>query len=191
MTNNTEIYNTYHKLVFGQVMKMVKNYHDTEDVTSEVFRKIVRLNSKPETRFDGDKSAFGTWLRTIVISVTLDFFKTNHQDRFTAVSDFVNGEGSEAFQFDAPQAKSPEKLMTENELKMRIIKAFRELKPKYRKVAMLYFMREQSYQEISDFVNVPIGTVKGMLSRARKELQRELKGLYNFEPVAEEELAMS
>ena len=187
MTDNTKIFNTYHKLVFGQVMKMVKNYHDAEEVTSEVFRKIVRLNSKDSTRFDGEKSAFGTWLRTIVVSVTLDFFKTNHQDRFTAVSDFVNDEGSEAFQFEAPSTKTPEKLMIQSEMKERIVEAFAELKPKYREIATLYFMEEMSYEEIANEVDVPIGTVKGMLSRARKKLQTDLKGLYTFKP----EMAMS
>lgn len=187
MTNNTEIFNTYHKLVFGQVMKMVKHYHDAEDVTSEVFRKIVRLNSKDSTRFDGEKAAFGTWLRTIVVSVTLDFFKTNHQDRYTAVSDFVNGEGSEAFQFESPTTKTPEKLMIDDELRERIDEAFYGLKPKYRKVASLYFIHGHDYADIADMVKVPIGTVKGMLSRARKQLQEELTELHTNKP----ELAMS
>jgi RNA polymerase sigma factor (sigma-70 family) len=173
---NTEIFNAYHKLVFGQVMKMVKNYHDAQDVTQNVFRKIVSLNSKDSTRFDDEKSAIGTWVRTIVVSVVLDFFKTNHQDRFMQVSDYVNREGDEFFQFEIPSNKTPEKIMIEDEMKQRRLKAFRGLKPKYREIAELYFENEYSYKEIADELDIPIGTVKGMLSRARKELQKELKG---------------
>jgi RNA polymerase sigma-70 factor (ECF subfamily) len=188
---NTEIFNQYHKLVFGQVMKMVKNYHDAQDVTQNVFRKIVSLNAKESTRFDVEKSAIGTWVRTVVVSVVLDFFKTNHQDRFMQVSDYVNKEGDEFFQFETPSNKTPEKIMVEDEMKTRIIKAFRGLKPKYRKMATMYFMNELSYDEIATQVNVPIGTVKGMLSRARKELQKELKGMYTFKAVREPEVALS
>ena len=187
MTDNTKIFNTYHKLVFGQVMKMVKNYHDAEEVTSNVFKKIVGLNSKDSTRFDEDKAAIGTWIRTIVVSVTLDFFKTNHQDRFIAVSDFRNDEGSEAFQFEAPSTKTPERVMIEGELRERLDLAFYSLKPKYRKVATLYFIHGHDYADIADMVDVPIGTVKWMLSRARKNLQTELNGLYSFKA----EVAMS
>ena len=177
---NTEIFNAYEKLVFGQVMVMVRNYQDAQDVTQNVFKKIVSLNLKGSTRFNDDDSALGTWVRMIVVHVTLDFFKTNHQDRYKYVSDFVNDDGNDIFQFEAPATKTPEKIMVEDELKQRLLKAFRGLKPKYRKMATLYFMRELSYEEIATQVNVPIGTVKGMLSRARKELQKDLKGMYVF-----------
>jgi RNA polymerase sigma factor (sigma-70 family) len=173
---NTKIFNEYQKLIFGQVMVMVKNYQDAQDVTQNVFKKIVSLNSKDSTRFNDDDSALGTWIRMIVVHVTLDFFKTNHQDRYKYVSEFVNDDGNDAFQFDAPSAKTPEKIMIEDEMKQRRLKAFRGLKPKYREIAELYFVNEYSYKEIAEELDVPIGTVKGMLSRARKELQKELKG---------------
>jgi len=129
------------------------------------------------TQFDAEKSALPSWVRTVTNSVVLDYFKTNHQDKYKAVSDFVAQDGSEIFQFNGV-AKSPDKLMENDELKERLLKAFRGLKPKYRKIATLYFIREYEYTEISEMLNVPMGTVKGMISRARVKLQKELDGLY-------------
>jgi RNA polymerase sigma-70 factor (ECF subfamily) len=158
-------------------MVMVKNYQDAQDVTQNVFKKIVSLNLKDSTRFNDDDSALGTWIRMIVVHVTLDFFKTNHQDRFKYVSDFVNDDGTDAFQFDAPTAKTPEKIMINNELKTKLDEAFYNLKPEYRKIASMFFIHQYDYRDIADMLDIPIGTVKGMLSRARKVLQKDLKGL--------------
>jgi RNA polymerase sigma-70 factor (ECF subfamily) len=180
---NTKIFNDYNKLVFGQVMVMVKNYEDAQDVTQNVFKKIVSLNSKESTRFNDEKAAIGTWIRTIVVHVTLDFFKMNHPERQKLVSEFVNDDGNDIFQFDAV-AKTPEKVVMEDELKQRLLKAFRGLKPKHRKIAMMYFMREYSYEEIANELDIPMGTVKGLLSRAKKELQKQLSGMYDFKKEA-------
>lgn len=180
------IYKEYHSQVFNHVLRVVKNHHDSEDVVIDVFDKVRKLNEKDSTRFNENKSSLGTWMHTVTNSVILDFFRTNHQDRYKAVSEFVDADGKEIFTFASPENTRADAELLTDELHKKIAKAFRSLKPKYRKIAVLYFLRELEYTEIAELLNVPMGTVKGMLSRARQKLQEGLEDVYTLKPVKAE-----
>jgi RNA polymerase sigma factor (sigma-70 family) len=66
------------------------------------------------------------------------------------------------------------------EIKGKINNAIDKLDVKYRRVAILYFLWEYEYSEIAIILNVPMGTVKGMLSRSRAKLQDSLKDTYTL-----------
>jgi len=180
------IYNETHSEVLNHVRRtLLNNKDDVENVTMDVYIKIQKLIRKPETRFDENKSSLNTWVHTVTNSVILDFFRTNHQDRYTAVSDFADGEDEEKsyFVFEPPQNSNADQKVLDAELHSRVAKAFRSLKPKYRRVAIMFFLRELRYEEIAENLNVPMGSVKGMLSRARQVLQEELEGVYRLKSV--------
>ena len=166
-----QIYEKFYSQTFNTVRQMVKDTHDAEEVTADVFVKVNRLLPT----FDESKSAFTTWLYTITKSVVLDFFKTNHQDRFKAVSDFVTREGNDVFSFNT--SERADDLVRKQENEAQIAKAFRSLKPKYRKVAILFFLRQNSHAEICEVLDLPLGSVKGMISRAKDVLQEQLAGM--------------
>jgi len=181
------IYREYHQRVFDYVKSVVKYHEDAEDVTTDVFAKLMNNYSKSATRYnserkgkDGRTSTLSSYIHTVTNKIILDFFRTNHQDRFTAVSDFVNTEGNETFQFNSVSKNTPQKLMENSEMNTEILKAFRGLKPNQKRIATLYFRNEFSYKEIGDMLDIPLGTVKGMLSRARQELQNQLNDLYGM-----------
>jgi RNA polymerase sigma-70 factor, ECF subfamily len=154
----------------------INNIHDAEQLTTDVFIKAERLYNT----FDAQRSNLNTWLRTITNSAIIDYYRTDHSDKYMAVSDFVNHEtGEETFQFTSNKENNADFLTENAELSAKILKAFRGLKPKYRKIAMLYFVREKEYAEIAEICNVPMGSVKGMISRCREMLQDELQGLYH------------
>ena len=94
-----------------------------------------------------------------------------------------NDEEKSYFNFVAPEQSKADNEVLTKELHGKIAKAFRTLKPKYRKIAILYFLRDLPYVEIAEIVNVPMGTVKGMISRARQKLQAELGNVYNMKAV--------
>ena len=181
-----QIFRDYQTQVFNHALRVVKNHHDAEDVAMNVFIKIQKLNDKDSTRFDENKSSLSTWVHTVTNSVILDFFRTNHQDKYKAVSEFVDSEGKEIFTFVAPESTRADSEVLTSELHSKIADAFRTLKPKYRKIAILYFLRGREYSEIADIMNVPMGTVKGMLSRSRAKLQESLQGVYKLNPVKTE-----
>ena len=178
-----QIFNETHVQVLNHVRRVVRHEHDSEDVTSDVYVKIEKLMRKESTQFNEDKSSLSTWVHTVTNSVILDFFRTNHQDRYKAVSEFVDSEGKDIFTFIAPENSRADNEVLRKELHSKIAKAFRTLKPKYRKIAILFFLRGMEYSEIADLLNVPMGTIKGMLSRARQKLQAELGNVYNMKAV--------
>lgn len=171
-----KVYIENRQMVFNHVMSIIKNYHDSEEVCNDVFLKMIRLNANPKTAFNPELSALRTWIRTITNSVVLDYFRTNHQDRYKAVSEFVNEEGQETFSFESPKSTQADTDVLSSETKADINSAIESLDVKYRRIAILYFLWQYEYNEIADILNVPMGTVKGMLNRCRAKLQLSLKG---------------
>ena len=180
-----QIFNKYHSVVLHHTIKVVKNQHDAEDVAMNVFIKIQKLNDKDSTRFDENRSSLSTWVHTVTNSVILDFFRTNHQDHYKAVSDFADGDDEDKtyFSFVAPESTRADSMILASEIKDKVNAAIDGLKINYRRVAILYFLWDLPYTEISDIVNVPMGSVKGMLNRSRTKLQEALKGVYDLKQV--------
>lgn len=177
MTTIEKVFNNCHEQIFNHAIGVVKNFHDAEDIRNDVYVKIQRLRSSDYDESKGTE--LSSWVHTITNSVILDFFRYNkYQDKYKAVSDFVDKESKEFFEFVAPENSRADKLTLENELHDKIRKAFSSMKPKYRMIAKLYFLNDLPYTEIAELVDVPMGTVKGMLSRARAKLQEHLAESY-------------
>jgi RNA polymerase sigma-70 factor (ECF subfamily) len=180
-----KVYIENRQSVFNHVMFIVKNHHDSEEVTNDVFLKMIRMNEKPQTAFNADKSALTTWIRTITHSVILDYFRTNHQSHYKAVSDLISdGQGEKDenkvyYQFVAPKSTQSDELVLTSEIKGKVDAAINKLDMKNYKVAILYFLWEYEYHEIAAILNVPMGTVKGMIYRIRAILQGSLKEVYS------------
>jgi len=166
------IFSEYQTQVFNYVNWKLGNQHDAEDVTQAVFIKVNRLLKT----FNADLSAFPTWLRNITNSVLIDFIRTNHSEKYKAVSDFVNSEGNNNFQFANPE--KADQIMENTELSERLDGAFYNLNPEYRRIATMYFVHEYKYEEIAEILKIKLGTVKGMISRSREMLKNELKDLH-------------
>ena len=179
-----QIFNQTYSDVLNHVKRVVKHQHDAEDVSMDVYIKIQKLMDKESTRFDENKSSLSTWVHTVTNSVILDFFRTNHQDKYQAVSNFVADDEKEEnkvyFHFVAPSSANADQKVFNDEFHKRVRKAFSTLKPKYRMIAKLYFLNDLPYNEIAELLDIPMGSVKGMLSRARAKLQTELQGFYGF-----------
>jgi RNA polymerase sigma-70 factor (ECF subfamily) len=166
--------------IFNYVNWKLRNVHDSEDLTATIFTKAHRLiyAKNSDHKFNSAKSDIKTWLRTIANCAIIDFYRTDHSDKYLAVSDFVNAEGNEVFQFMASKTENADFNIENDVLKARLKKAFSTLKPKYRRIAILYFLNDRDYSKIAEMCNVPMGTVKGMINRVREMLQTELADLY-------------
>jgi len=144
--------NLYKGRIFSFVYRMVRNYHDAEDITFDTFVKCFRSLS----RFDTSRK-FTTWLFTIAHNTTRDFFRKNKQ---------------EYEYFDETHA-APDNLIEEFEKKKkmeRIDHCLAQLPPIDRELVILFHHEEHTYVEISDILDLPITTIKTRLHRARKKL---------------------
>lgn len=177
-------FNQCHEQIFNHALRVVKNFHDAEEIRSNVYLKIHKLKCAEYNKSKGTE--LSSWVHTVTNSVILDFFRTNHQDRYKAISDFIDNEGNDLFEFVAPKNASADDKVLTAEVQERIVSAFRGLKSDYRRIATLYFIREYDYNEIADMLNVPLGTVKGMINRSRTKLQEALKGMYSLKAVKAE-----
>ena len=148
-----KLLNLYKGRIFSYILRMVKNYHDAEDLTFDTFIKCFKsLNSYDRTK------RFSTWLFSIAHNTTIDFFRKNKveyeyiDERYASNTDFVQ----------------------EYEIKKKMEKidhALTELAPIDRELVLLFHKEEYSYQEISDIVHLPVTTIKTRLHRARKRLR--------------------
>jgi len=164
-----KIYSENYSDTLNYINWRINNSEIAEELTNDVFVKV----HKHLANFDESQSTFSTWLRNITNNTVIDHFKTNHYGRnFTMSSDFSNDNGIDEFQFVADAEADSE--MNREELSAKIMKSFRGLKPKYRKIAVLFFMNQKSYKEIAEILDVPMGTVFGMIHRCRAMLQTSL-----------------
>ena len=156
----------YQKRVYYTVMQVVMNHDDADDILQDTF---IKAYTKLET-FDSSYP-FYPWLYRIAINTSL-----NHQKkkaRLRAVSlDEVDGNNNHA-----DLAESPSQMfdVEENELVRNLKKALSKIPDEQRTVFILRVQDGLSYQEISDTMNISIGTVMSRLSRARDKLRNLLQ----------------
>jgi RNA polymerase sigma-70 factor (ECF subfamily) len=166
------IYHKYYKQVYYFILGKVNNQaHIAEELTNDVFMKAKEHLEK----YDVYLAKLNTWLFTIAKNTVIDHFRTAHADKYISVDNFVDSEtGRETFQI----ADNNETDNVENdELSTAIQRAMYSLKPKYRRIAELFFMEQKKYDEIAEILDIPMGSVKGMINRVRAMLQESLQGV--------------
>jgi len=169
-TSFEKIYSKYYSSVLNSINFRVHNLTVAEDITADVFVKVY----KHLADFDSTKSALGTWIRNISNNSVIDYFRAEKNNKLKiSTTDICDEDGKEYYQFVSESRADLE--VDRNEFMSNVGKAFRTLRPNYRKVAVLYFLRDKPYNEIAEICNIPLGSVKGMIARCRAKLQVELK----------------
>lgn len=164
----TELMKRYRDSIYFMLLKMVNNKDDAEDLTIEAFGKaFVRLDQYTPTY------AFSTWLFRIASNNCIDFLRKKRMQLLS-----IDGEDDDANSINVDlQSKSldpeQEAIKKQKELIMREVVG--KLKPRYKILIELRYFKEFSYEEISQELDMPLGTVKAQLYRAREVLQGIMK----------------
>jgi RNA polymerase sigma-70 factor (ECF subfamily) len=138
---------------------MLNNADDAEDVLQDVFIQVHHsLNS-----YDSSKGAFSTWLHRITVNRCLN--RRRHWTFFTARLDEIPEHNLPATTISEGQRADIESVQ----------QAINGLSIKLRAVIILRFYWELSYAEISEILNLPLGTIKSRLNLALQTLQSNLK----------------
>ena len=148
------------------IIKRITN-EQNEDLEQEVYTKIWKNSDKYE-----EKGVLNAWIRTISANLSKDYLKSSQKK----LSDNTTNDET-VFEFVADKKETPESLMLKRERQQMITEAINKLKPKFKEVIMLYEIENQSYEEISQKIKCPIGTVKSRLYNAKKELAVMLENL--------------
>jgi len=165
-----ELLGRYRDSIYFMLLKMVNNPSDAEDLTIEAFGKAFRHIDQYTPNF-----AFSTWLFKIATNNCIDFIR---RKRGSTISlDQSLDEDESITPSDTIRSDSPDPEMTM--IREQKVKALRDivnkLKPRYRKLVELRYFEELSYEEIAGELNLPIGTVKAQLFRARELLSNILR----------------
>ncbi len=152
--------NRYRDSIYYMLLKMVNNPSDAEDLTIEAFGKAFRNIETYEPRF-----AFSTWLFMIATNNCIDFIRKKHSspiplDQVQVGMDSITIN----IQSDLPD---PEEALINDQKIATLRKIVNQLKSPYREIIELRYYKEYSYEEISNELNIPIGTVKAQLYRAK------------------------
>ncbi len=155
----------YQKNIYFMVRKMIVDHSDANDIVQDTFVKAY-LNLH---RFD-EQYPFYPWLHRIAINTTLNF-----QTKISRVKEtFTNSEDNKVRQL-ALNNENPLEEIIESEMKEKVTEALQLLPFDQRMIFILRTSEELSYQEISDRLNISIGTVMSRLSRARSKLKNLLQ----------------
>jgi len=159
----------YKIAVHNLVYRMVKDKQEAEDLTQETFIKAFK--SLPSFN---EEYAFSTWIFKIATNNCIDFFRKRKLKTYS-LDKPIQYKTSE-FQQDHPDPDlNAEKTILARERNELITQAINSLPSKYYEAIELRHRQEKSYEEISEMLNLPLGTVKARIFRAREMLNKALK----------------
>lgn len=155
--------NRYWDSIFYMLLKMVNNPVDAEDLTIEAFGKAFRSIESYEPRF-----AFSTWLFMIATNNCIDFIRKK-QSSPVPLDQLQDGMDNLTINIQSDMPDPEETLINDQKIAT-LRNIVNQLKSPYREIIEMRFYKEYSYDEISAEMNIPIGTVKAQLYRAKSLL---------------------
>jgi RNA polymerase sigma-70 factor (ECF subfamily) len=164
----------YKDQLLNYVFRFVGNRNDAEDIVQETFLRVYK-----NKHYYKEIAKFSTWVYTIAGNLAKTELRRRKRRKVFSVSNFVNDERD----FDIPDLdRNPEKEV-DGSIKDDIIqRTIEKLPPKFKEVILLRDVQGFAYEEISQILNIPLGTVKSRVNRGRLKLQADLKFLLDNEP---------
>jgi RNA polymerase sigma-70 factor, ECF subfamily len=168
-----ELIKRYERPVFSLIFRMVRDRELSEDLTQDTFVKVLSHLDRYRTDFK-----FSSWLFKIANNVAIDHLRRRQLDTVSIDGSphAVTAEAVEASRFDvSDDSENALEEMEAKELGSAIERAISLLRPEYRSCILLRHVEGRSYEEIASTLDLPLGTVKTYIHRARHELRRALE----------------
>jgi RNA polymerase sigma-70 factor (ECF subfamily) len=165
-----ELMGRYRDSVYFMLLKMVNNKDDAEDLTVEAFGKAFKRLGQYTPNF-----AFSTWLFRIATNNCIDFIRRKRKNTFSLDRPISDDEGGEMMVDIKSETLDPEEHIMKKQKILLLRELVDKLKPRYRTLIEMRYFQELSYEEIAVELELPLGTVKAQLFRAREFLYNVLK----------------
>ena len=165
----------YQRRIERLISRMVRDSDLVQDVAQETFIRAYR--AMPQFR---GESAFYTWLYRIAINTAKKALVELKRDPLISESSLVRGEDGEEtsrVENELTDGETPEALMASKEIAAAVNSAIEALSEDLRQAITLREIEGLSYEEISDVMNCPIGTVRSRIFRAREAIAARLRPL--------------
>ena len=170
-----ELVRRYERPVFSLIFRMVRDRETAEDLAQDSFIKVLNHIDRYRPEFK-----LSSWLFKIANNVAIDHLRKRHLDTISIDGSphAMSAAEVEATSFDVvARQESALDEMQAKELGSAIERAIQRLRPEYRSCIMLRHVEGRSYEEIAATLDLPLGTVKTYIHRARHQLRDALEGL--------------
>ncbi|MEO8157215.1 MAG: sigma-70 family RNA polymerase sigma factor [Betaproteobacteria bacterium] len=158
----------YQRRIARHVARYVRNSGDVEDIVQDVFIRAHRGLAS----FRGD-SGFFSWLYRIATNASLSHLKRSRNN--VLLGDDAPEERAEAFEPGVSDAADPERTLMASQIADVVRKALSRLQPDLAEALMLYEVEGKPYAEIAGMLDIPIGTVRTRIFRAREFIAKRLE----------------
>jgi RNA polymerase sigma-70 factor (ECF subfamily) len=163
-----ELVRRYQDRLFNTVYRLVDSTEDAQDVVQEAFLHAYQSLD----RFKGD-SQFFTWLYRIAVNSAISLQRK--QRTTVRLSVDRGGQGSVPEPHDVSEFSQPDQALERADEERRIQLALNGLSAEHRAVLILKDLEDQKYETMAEILQVPIGTIRSRLHRARLELREVLE----------------
>lgn len=161
-----DLMNTYREPLYLLLLRMTHNTTMASDLTVDTFSKaFCQLHRYAPT------GSFSSWLFSIGVNTYIDYLRRRRLDTVSLNSMQRNGDG-EFIEYQIPSSQpNPEESMMRNERNNALREVVQALKQPYRQIVEMRYYDELSYEQIAEQLDIPIGTVKIRLLRAKNLMQ--------------------
>ncbi|MBC35222.1 MAG: RNA polymerase subunit sigma-24 [Bacteroidetes bacterium] len=168
-----ELMDHYRDSLYFMLLKMTNNPHDADDLTIEAFGKAFKKLHQYTPDY-----AFSTWLFRIASNNCIDFIRKKKKSALSNsdVTSDANLNTTIVESLPSSGLDPEEKIIKKQKIKM-MRAVVEKLKPHYKTLIELRYFKEYSYEEISKELDIPLGTVKAQLFRAREFLSNVIKNM--------------
>lgn len=151
------IVDEWRDVLYYHILRIVNNKETAEDLTNEVFEKVYNSLSLYK-----EKYKFSTWMYKIATNTAIDYLrrqklKPDIQHQLEDVHHLSDN-------------SNPESDIIKSQNYATLQDAISQLKPKYRNIIRMRYFKEMKYEDIANSLQIPIGTVKATLNRAKSKL---------------------
>lgn len=166
-----EIVELYQDKLYRVCYRMLGNKHEAEDIAQEAFvRAFINIHT-----FDINRK-FSTWLYRIGTNLCIDRIRKKKPDYYLD-ADIAGTDGLNMYSQIASTTELPEEEVVKMEMQERVQYEITRLPDKYRAVIILKYMEDLPLQEISEILDMPLGTVKTRIHRGREALRKQLSNM--------------
>ncbi|MEX0747054.1 MAG: sigma-70 family RNA polymerase sigma factor [Rhodothermales bacterium] len=159
----------YRNALYHHIRRIVRDKSEVDDLVQETFIKAFSALESYSSQF-----AFSTWLYKIATNHAIDFLRKKKLRTHSIDKPILTKEGE--MEMELPDTTyRPDRHIVEDQRRTLIQEAIDALPPKYYRVIVLRHQHEKSYEEIASELDLPLGTVKAHIFRARELLNKYLR----------------
>jgi RNA polymerase sigma-70 factor (ECF subfamily) len=165
-----ELLNKYRRPVFSICLRMVRNETDAEDLAQEVFVRTFNVLDRYNPSYQ-----FSSWIYRITSNLCIDFIRKKRKG-IVSIDEPISGREGEMVRQIPSDRSDPGRDMETKEMIAVLDEAVSALPQHYRIIVILRHQEQLSYEEISETLGIPLGTVKARIHRARNMIKDYFAG---------------